>query len=97
MMNDHKNGMGADGFVSNRIFDVLACGAPVISDRVAAMPRDLTPWVATWTSGADFPEVVAAVLSEPPERRIERRSFALDMVVTHSLDARAAQILEVMQ
>jgi hypothetical protein len=97
VMNDHKNGMGADGFVSNRIFDVLACGTPVISDRVAAMPRDLTPWVAAWTSGADFPEVVAGVLSEPPERSIERRSFALDIVATHSLDARAAQILEVMQ
>ena len=97
VMNDHKNGMGTDGFVSNRIFDVLACGAPVISDRVVGMPDELKPWVATWSSGADFPEVVAAVLSEAPERRIERRSFALDMAATHSLDARAARILEVMQ
>ena len=34
MLNDHWDTMRAWGFVSNRIFDVLACGTPVISDHL---------------------------------------------------------------
>ena len=34
VLNDHWRTMQTWGFVSNRLFDVLACGTPVISDTV---------------------------------------------------------------
>ena len=65
VLNDHWATMRADGFVSNRIFDVLACGTPVISDHLPeiaelfgdAVPtyrrrrRPRGPWSGTfWTT-----------------------------------------------
>ena len=39
VLNDHWRTMRAWGFVSNRLFDVLACGTPVISDPVPGIAQ----------------------------------------------------------
>ncbi len=38
VLNDHWDTMRKAGFVSNRVFDVLACGAPLVTDDVLQMP-----------------------------------------------------------
>ncbi len=37
VLNDHWPDMRGDGFVSNRLFDAVACGARVVSDDVAGL------------------------------------------------------------
>lgn len=37
VLNDHWDDMAAEGFISNRVFDVVAAGGRVISDEVAGM------------------------------------------------------------
>ena len=37
VLNDHWEDMAAEGFVSNRLFDAVACGARVVSDDVAGL------------------------------------------------------------
>ncbi|MEO5709934.1 MAG: glycosyltransferase, partial [Nocardioidaceae bacterium] len=37
VLNDHWPDMRRDGFVSNRLFDAVACGARVVSDEVAGL------------------------------------------------------------
>ncbi len=41
VLNDHWNTMRINGFVSDRIFDLLACGATFVTDDVVGMPDDL--------------------------------------------------------
>lgn len=91
VLNDHAHSMSAAGFPSNRLFDALACAAPVISDRVAWLPADLSAHV-TQVDGAD--ELAAAVQSISAsfdQTRPERLALAEEMRRTHSFDARAEE------
>ncbi len=94
VLNDHRNAMGRQGFVSNRIFDALACGAPVVSDPVAGVPDDMAPWVQVCEAPEQFAPAVSDALAEDAARRSERRAFARDAMGRHSLDARVATILD---
>ena len=93
VLNDHWDTMRSWGFVSNRIFDVLACGTPVVSDHlpeIAALFGDLVP---TWRTPQELCDAVAD-LSHDHEHRSARRSQARDLVVRHhSFDRRAAELL----
>jgi|Cruoilmetagenom7_1024161.scaffolds.fasta_scaffold01801_10 hypothetical protein len=92
VLNDHWRDMRLNGLVSNRVFDVLACGAPLVSDNVRALPADLADWVYTFTDEESFRAGVDAALAETPERRAERRAFAQVVRRDHSFAARAATI-----
>ena len=92
VLNDHWRDMRLNGLVSNRVFDVLACGAPLVSDNVRALPADLSDWVYTFTDEASFRAGVDAALAETPARRAERRAFAQVVRRDHSFAARAATI-----
>ena len=97
VLNDHKFGMGRQGFVSNRIFDALACGASVVSDPVAGLPDDIAPYVHIYATDEAFAASVKVALSEGATQRAGRKSIAEAMRDTHSLDQRAARILEVLE
>ena len=86
--------MAGWGFVSNRIFDVAACGTPVVSDHlpeITALFGDLVP---TWRDPVELGEIVAALHSDPDgtRRRVDRlRRLVLDR---HTFDHRARRLLE---
>ena len=92
VLNDTWRDMRLAGFPSNRIFDVLAAGAPLVSDAVPGTPEDLLPWIHAWERAEDFPAAVEAALAEGEERRAARRAFAKDVNARHSFRARAAEI-----
>ncbi len=96
VLNDHRFVMGHQGFVSNRIFDGLACGAPVVSDMVAGLPEDVEPWLHCYDADAEFPACVAAAFDETEDRRAERHEFARDLAGCHSLDARADEFIRML-
>lgn len=91
---DHMPSMSRDGYVSNRIFDALACGAAVISDPVENMPADFDKFVHCVSSQDEFDAAVSEIRAEGATRRKARMSFAKDMHRRHSFDERAKQILE---
>jgi len=41
VLNDHWDDMASNGILSNRAFDVLASGRPLITDRINGFPSDL--------------------------------------------------------
>lgn len=92
VLNDHHKTMRDAGFVSNRIFDVLACGTPVISDRVAGLPPDLADYVYFADTDDELSACIDAALSESAARRQERRQFAAYVHEHHSFDQRARVI-----
>lgn len=95
VLNDHRGPMGRQGFVSNRIFDALACGAPVVTDPVD-LPQDVRPWVHVYQTEESFGAVVAGALAEDADRRAERRAFAGELRETHSLDARVGAMMDLL-
>ena len=91
---DHTPMMARNGFVSNRVFDALACGVPVITDPVEALPDDFAPLVEVVQDAQGLAAAAARLAAEPAARRSQRRAFARAMAETHSFDARARQILD---
>ncbi|NUU28031.1 glycosyltransferase family 1 protein [Curtobacterium albidum] len=93
VLNDHWPDMALGGFVSNRVFDVLAAGGVVVTDPVAGL-EDLLDLP---TLGVAADERQLAALLDPahawpgPE---ERSAVAALVAAEHSFDARAAVLLE---
>lgn len=94
VLNDHWRDMRLNGYVSNRIFDALACGAPLISDTVGGMPPEFTPWIYSFTDEPGFREAAEAAPAEGRERRAARLAFAKTLNERHSFATRATSIVD---
>ena len=92
---DHMHSMLDNGYISKRIFDALACGAAVISDKVVGLPEEFAPYVHLCATVDELQAAVALILAEGPERIEQRRRFALSMRDRHSLHQRADAILDI--
>jgi len=89
---DHLESMRKGGYVSNRIFDVLACGTPIISDDIQGLPDDIRGFVKTVSSSHEFAEAVAEIGAESAQQKNKRQIMAKKMLDHHSFDQRADQI-----
>ena len=94
VLNDHRPDMSRLGIPSNRIFDALACGTPVISDPVSWLPDDIAPFVHQVRDAHEVRDAARSIAEEDEDRRSERRALALSMRETHSFDARARVIID---
>lgn len=97
-LNDHWPDMRDQGFVSNRIFDVLASGGRLLTDDVEGLkglfPAEILPnGVATFTAPV---ELLATVESGPAKFYDDERLRAISQHVRseHSFAARARVMLE---
>ena len=72
VLNDHWRTMANWGFVSNRLFDVLACGAPVISDPVEGITDLFAGAVLVYHSRPELRALVDDVLGDPQAARAGR-------------------------
>jgi GT2 family glycosyltransferase/spore maturation protein CgeB len=94
VLNDHWPDMRAEGIVSNRIFDALACGAFVISDDVAGIDELFAGAVPTFTSREELHKLVDHYLKNPAGRKLLSKRGQDIVRESHSFAARAAQIDE---
>lgn len=93
VLNDHWDDMRRMGFLSNRLFDAVACGARVVSDDAPGIADTFGSSVAVVRSAADLEQLVRAPYpTEFPDydARVER---ARRVHAEHSFDARAEQLL----
>jgi spore maturation protein CgeB len=81
------------GFVSNRIFDVLACGVPLVTDRVAGLPAEFEPFVTYFDRTRSVREAVDEAVSAMRPTGDDRVKFASLVRQNHSFDERARAIL----
>ncbi|MFN8076534.1 MAG: glycosyltransferase [Kineosporiaceae bacterium] len=93
VLNDHWPDMRELGFVSNRLFDAAACGARVISDRVAGVEELFGGLVRTFDSTGELLALVAQAPHGWPEEP-QRTQLAERVRAEHSFGARAATLLE---
>lgn len=98
VLNDHWDSMRENGFVSNRVFDVLATGAPLVTDRIVGLPDEIAVACHFFGEGITLTEAVAAARrarAETYELSPPARATAEMVCRDHSFDARADEILSV--
>jgi O-antigen biosynthesis protein len=94
VLNDHWDSMRDWGFVSNRIFDALACGAPVISDDMPEVAELFDGTVPTFRDADQLRALVDEVLADPGAARTRAR-HGMDIVLArHTFDRRAQEFLD---
>lgn len=94
VLNDHWRTMQAWGFVSNRLFDVLACGTPVISDPVSGMCELFDGAVLEYHDPAELRSLADQVLADPVAARIRAQSGRDAVLARHTFDRRAEEMLD---
>jgi spore maturation protein CgeB len=97
VLNDHWPDMQRAGILSNRVFDVLACAAPIVSDEMPDHPDGFSDLIAEFGPGRPIRPSIEHALNESPARRTQRRAFAEVVRRDHSFDNRAAVILAAAQ
>lgn len=96
VLNDHHGAMAAYGYLNNRVFDVLACGVPVITDAAPGCPPELEPGVIRHRPGSD----PLASLERARELRADQKRMAAVVTAVarrHSFEARAAVLLGLLE
>ncbi len=91
VLNDHWDTMRTWGFVSNRLFDVLACGTPVVSDPVSGLTDVFGDLVSTWGSPSELRQRVEAALAVDRAQFSEQARSLIE--AHHTFGHRAEQLL----
>jgi hypothetical protein len=94
LLADHWDGMRAWGMVSNRVFDALACGAPVISDVLPELRELFGDAVPMYRDGAELRSLVDAALADPHTARQRAAEGRHLVLAAHTFDHRAKAFLE---
>ncbi len=93
VLNDHWRTMQTWGFVSNRLYDVLACGTPVVSDPVAGLVDLFDDAVLEYHDPAELRMLVDAVLEDPKAARERAARGRAAVLAGHTFDHRAAELI----
>lgn len=94
VLNDHWADMLRNGFISNRLFDAAACGARVLSDRVAGADEVFSGLVQSFDTPADVTRLLSQPLDDNWPSQADRLAIAEQVRLEHSFDRRAEQLLD---
>lgn len=78
LLNDHWDDMRKMGFISNRIFDGLACGAMIVTDHVKGIEDVFPDSVIYYDTPEELPSKIEEALNRPPvdTNIIEEHTYA---------------------
>jgi O-antigen biosynthesis protein len=93
VLNDHWDDMREHGYISNRIYDALACEAFVISDEVPGLSERFGEAVACFRSPQELHELVDRFLDDPNERRRRARLGRETVLAEHTFAHRVRELL----
>ena len=94
VLNDHWPDMAALGFVSNRVFDVVAAGGRVISDPVEGIDELFDGAVLQYRTPADLARWTGPDRSSYFPTGEQLADISARVRVEHSFDARARKLLD---
>jgi Glycosyl transferases group 1 len=92
---DHWDDMRRHGFVSNRVFDALACEAFVIADDNAAIAAELPGAVETYRDPLELRRKLDRYLADPDRRRATARRGRALVLAEHTVERRVERLLEI--
>lgn len=91
VFNDHWKTMKDYGFLSNRLFDAVACGAKVVSDEIEGLDDVFDGYVKQYSSDTPITNLVSESVKWNSFE--ERKEFGYEIGRLHNFDSRAAEIL----
>jgi glycosyltransferase involved in cell wall biosynthesis len=95
VLNDHWDDMRFEGFISNRLYDALACGAFVISDHIDVIKAEFDGAVPTYDTQPELEQLITRYLDDPVERhRLADHGRAV-VLERHTFDVRAGTLIGV--
>ena len=94
LLNDHWDTMRGWGFVSNRLYDALACETPIVSDHLPEIPDLFGDAVATYVEPDDLARAVDAALEDPVAARRRAAEGRLIVAGAHTFDHRAREVVD---
>jgi O-antigen biosynthesis protein len=97
VLNDHWEDMREEGYISNRLYDALACGALVLSDDVPGLTERFGEAVAVYRSRQELHELIEHLLSNPDERRRRAELGRATVLDGHTFAHRIDELLAVVQ
>lgn len=97
VLNDTWEDMRAAGFISNRIYDALACGAFVLSDDVTGLAEEFDGDIAIYRDEAGLREAIDRYLDEPGRRREAAERGRSAVLERHTFERRATALLAVIE
>lgn len=97
VLNDTREDMIEAGFISNRIFDVTACGAFVISDYIPEIEEIYGDSVPMYKNSAEFKALIEYYLAHPGERQEKAARAQKITLERFSADVVIKQIIQVLE
>jgi glycosyltransferase involved in cell wall biosynthesis len=97
LLNDHWQDMRDWGFVSNRLFDALACGTPVISDHLPEIAELFDDVVRTYRDPGEIRALVEATLTDAVHVRDCATRGRERILQRHTFDHRAEEFAEALR
>jgi O-antigen biosynthesis protein len=99
VLNDHWDDMRRHGFACNRLYDAVACGALVVSDRLEGLEERFGGAVVTYETPGELRAIVEHFLAHPDERAA-RGAAGRELVLArhtfaHRVDALLAHVAAV--
>jgi hypothetical protein len=93
VLNDHHQAMADYGYLNNRMFDVLACAVPVITDVAPGCPAELEAAVVCHPVGGDPTSSLERAMAVRGQASL-LSEVARQVREHHSFEARARQLTE---
>lgn len=94
LLNDHWEDMRDMDFPSNRLFDALACGAFVISDKIPSAETLFEGNIVTYEDADDLKNKIEYYLSNEHERKEKAQKGKVIVLKNHTFDNRVDTILD---
>lgn len=89
VLNDHWESMREFGYVSNRVFDVLAAGSTLVSDSLPSITRLFGDSVVQLEDAAGLDSVIGQLQSLKERGEAEKERISNFVRINHSFKARA--------
>ena len=89
VLNDHWPDMSSNGFISNRLFDAVASGARVISDRVDGIAEVFNNQVIEYSSQKQLEQILKSDYESRFANQEVLDGLANDILKEHNFDKRA--------
>ena len=94
VLNDHWPDMATEGFLSNRLFDAVACGSRVLSDEATGLRDVFGDSVVTYQDAESLTRILRSDWDTAFPDRDARLAAAERIARDHSFDARARVLIQ---
>ncbi len=93
VLGDHWEDMRVHGYISNRVYDALACGALVLSDDVPGLAERFGDAVAVYRSREELRDLIERFLADPAERARRGAAGRAAVLAEHTFAHRVDELL----